>query len=31
MLTVAEVASARLTQLLDDQGLSEDVAVRFVF
>ena len=31
MLTVAEVASARLTQLLDDQGLPEDVAVRFVF
>lgn len=31
MLTVTEAASARLAQLLDDQGLPEDVAVRFVF
>ncbi len=31
MLTITEAASARLAQLLDDQGLPEDVAVRFVF
>jgi len=30
MLTVTEVASARLAQMLEDQGVSEEVAVRFV-
>jgi Fe-S cluster assembly iron-binding protein IscA len=30
MLTVTDAAGAHLAQLLDDHGLAEDVAVRFV-